>query len=250
MVGEENEPTKESFDFDFVLLKNKIQKSYKQISISRKMRKYYKKRYQLFSRFDEGILLDNESWFSVTPEKTAKHIADQCFRRMGSRADLVVLDAFCGSGGNTIQFAKYFESVIACDIDFVKLQSAQNNCQVYNVQGRVNFVMQDFFRLHETLQSHKKIDLIFISPPWGGVDYLHSRQADISEFPLDGFRIFLYCLNKLNCKNIVYFLPRNSNLEQILFMAGPGGNCEIEQNYLDHKLVALSVYYGDLCSKI
>lgn len=90
-------------------------------------------------------------------------------------------------------------------------------------------------------------DVVFLSPPWGGVTYFHARQADISEFPLDSFKIFLYCKNELKCKNIVFYLPRNSNLEQVCFMAGPGGHVEIEQNYLDHKLVALTCYYGDLC---
>ena len=40
----------------------------------------------------------SEGWFSVTPEKIAEHIADRC------RCDVIV-DAFCGVGGNTIQFA-------------------------------------------------------------------------------------------------------------------------------------------------
>lgn len=39
-----------------------------------------------------------ESWFSVTPEKVACHTAERC------RCDLII-DAFCGAGGNTIQFA-------------------------------------------------------------------------------------------------------------------------------------------------
>lgn len=39
-----------------------------------------------------------ESWFSVTPEEIAKHVAERC------RCD-VIIDAFCGAGGNTIQFA-------------------------------------------------------------------------------------------------------------------------------------------------
>jgi len=39
-----------------------------------------------------------EGWFSVTPEKIARHIAKRC------RCDVIV-DAFCGVGGNTIQFA-------------------------------------------------------------------------------------------------------------------------------------------------
>lgn len=231
-------------DFDFEILKAKIEKNYKQIAISRKMRKYYRRRYQLFTRFDDGILLDNESWFSVTPEKVALHIAEKCFKDLGSNPNLTVLDAFCGSGGNTIAFAHYFNNVISCDIDFNKIQCAQHNAtQVYKCGHKINFLIQDFFSLDKILNC--KIDLIFLSPPWGGVSYLEMKQVDISEFPLDGFQIYLYCLNKLNCENIVYFLPRNSNLEQILYMAGPGGVVQVEQNFLGPKLVALTAYYGD-----
>ncbi len=236
---------KKSNEFDFGNLKSKIEKSYKQISISKKMKKYYNRRYMLFTRFDEGCLLDTESWFSVTPEKTARHIANQVFEKMGNTSDLTILDGFCGSGGNTIQFCKYFENVISSDIDLVKLQCAQQNSKIYKTEDRVKFIQQDFFSLHTTLR--QKVDVIFLSPPWGGVNYFHSKEADISEFPLDCFKIFLYCVNMLNCRNIVFFLPRNTNLEQILLMAGPGGKCQIEQNFIDHKLVAITAYYGDLC---
>ena len=39
-----------------------------------------------------------EGWFSVTPEKIAEYIAERCC------CDLII-DAFCGVGGNAIQFA-------------------------------------------------------------------------------------------------------------------------------------------------
>lgn len=60
--------------------------------------KYWYKRFSLFSLFDQGVKLDKESWFSVTPEKVAAHTAERL------KCDIVV-DAFCGCGGNTIQFA-------------------------------------------------------------------------------------------------------------------------------------------------
>jgi len=46
--------------------------------------------------FTVGVL--SEGWFSVTPERIARHIARRC------QCDLII-DAFCGVGGNTIQFA-------------------------------------------------------------------------------------------------------------------------------------------------
>jgi trimethylguanosine synthase len=43
----------------------------------------------------------------VTPEGIANHIAQKMVQSLGKKA--VILDAFCGCGGNTIQFAMYFD---------------------------------------------------------------------------------------------------------------------------------------------
>ena len=43
-----------------------------------------------------------EGWFSVTPEKIAEHIAGRVSQSLESGT---IVDAFCGVGGNTIQFA-------------------------------------------------------------------------------------------------------------------------------------------------
>lgn len=40
--------------------------------LPRKLWKYWMQRYTLFARFDDGVLLDEEGWFSVTPEAVAK----------------------------------------------------------------------------------------------------------------------------------------------------------------------------------
>lgn len=58
----------------------------------------WNQRHRLFSLFDYGVQLDRQSWYSVTPERIAQQIAERC------RCDVVV-DAFCGAGGNAIQFA-------------------------------------------------------------------------------------------------------------------------------------------------
>lgn len=60
--------------------------------------KYWCQRYLLFSKFDDGIKMDEEGWFSVTSEAIAKHHAVRCGYG-------IVVDCFTGVGGNTIQFA-------------------------------------------------------------------------------------------------------------------------------------------------
>jgi trimethylguanosine synthase len=74
-------------------------------NISNDIAKYWNQRYSLFSLFDSGIKMDEEGWFSVTPEPIAKHHAS----RVGAG---ILIDCFTGVGGNTIQFATKCVAVI------------------------------------------------------------------------------------------------------------------------------------------
>lgn len=46
--------------------------------LPRKLWKYWLQRYSLFSRFHEGIVMDEEGWYSATPEIIAAHHASRC----------------------------------------------------------------------------------------------------------------------------------------------------------------------------
>ncbi|XP_023045915.1 trimethylguanosine synthase isoform X2 [Piliocolobus tephrosceles] len=200
--------------------------------------KYWAQRYRLFSRFDDGIKLDREGWFSVTPEKIAEHIAGRVSQSL--KCDVVV-DAFCGVGGNTIQFALTGMRVIAIDIDPVKIALARNNAEVYGIADKIEFICGDFLLLAACL----KADVVFLSPPWGGPDYATAETFDIrTMMSPDGFEIFR--LSKKITNNIVYFLPRNADIDQVASLAGPGGQVEIEQNFLNNKLKTITAYFGDL----
>ncbi|KAM6410332.1 trimethylguanosine synthase [Pluvialis apricaria] len=200
--------------------------------------KYWAQRYRLFSRFDEGIKLDREGWFSVTPEKIAEHIAVRVSQSFN--CDIIV-DAFCGVGGNAIQFALTSKRVIAIDIDPEKLRLARNNAEVYGVADQIEFVCGDFM----VLAANLKADVVFLSPPWGGPDYATAEIFDIQTMICpDGFEIFR--LSKKITNNIVYFLPRNADIDQVASLAGPGGKVEIEQNFLNNKLKTITAYFGDL----
>ncbi|NXC19978.1 TGS1 synthase, partial [Corythaeola cristata] len=204
--------------------------------------KYWAQRYRLFSRFDEGIKLDREGWFSVTPEKIAEHIAVRVSQSFN--CDIIV-DAFCGVGGNAIQFALTSKRVIAIDIDPEKLSLARNNAEVYGVADQIEFVCGDFMVLAADLQA----DVVFLSPPWGGPDYATAEIFDIQTMICpDGypFKVMHHCDFSIITNNIVYFLPRNADIDQVASLAGPGGKVEIEQNFLNNKLKTITAYFGDL----
>lgn len=112
----------------------------------------------------------------------------------------VIIDAFCGCGGNAIQFALHNIKVIAIDLDPVKLHCAKHNAEIYKVQDKVEFIQGDFFQLAPGLKvrtqrkrnvqdycKDKKLRLfnflqadgVFLSPPWGGPSYLRSDVFDL-----------------------------------------------------------------------
>jgi hypothetical protein len=116
----------------------------------------------LFSRWNQGIRLDEEGRYSLTPEEVAMQLAQTIEHS-------VVWDAFCGCGGNTIAFArqKHIKKVIAVDIHPQRLEMAKHNAGLYGVGHKIDF------RLGNVLEISPKIGFVFADPPWGkGEEYL------------------------------------------------------------------------------
>ncbi|KAM7514338.1 hypothetical protein LguiA_003921 [Lonicera macranthoides] len=199
--------------------------------------KYWCQRYLLFSKFDDGIKMDEEGWFSVTPEPIAKHHASRC-------CSGIIIDCFTGVGGNAIQFAQKSKHVIAIDIDPKKIDYAQHNAAIYGVDDRIEFIRGDSFLLAPKL----KADTVFLSPPWGGPDYAKVKKFDINTMlkPHDGH--FLYNVAKGIASRIVMFLPRNVDFNQLAELSAstnPPWSLEVEKNYLNGKLKAITAYFTD-----
>jgi trimethylguanosine synthase len=180
-----------------------------------------------------------ESWYSVTPEQIAKHIAQRC------KCDVIV-DGFCGAGGNSIQFAFTCKRVIAIDIDPKKIELARNNAEIYGVADRIEFIVGDFFQLAPGL----KADVVFFSPPWGGPSYLKEVVYDLESMLLPVPISTLLEVGRAITSNIAVFLPKNSNAFLLIDETKPGGGVEIEQNFMKKNLVSITAYYSDLIKKI
>eukprot|EP00736_Rhodelphis_marinus_P010695 Rmarinus@m.22969 len=220
--------------------------------------KYWAQRYRLFSKFDEGILLDDESWFSVTPEAIAKHTAERC-ATAGAR---VIVDACVGPGGNAIQFARACDLVVAFDIDQKKIDCARNNARVYDVAQKIEFVLGDFSQQICSVAGC----VVFLSPPWGGPKYLKNDTFSLYDFTVgdyDGVQLY-YEVQRHVTPNIVYFLPRNTDATELQLLSqgklpyvatGEMGKqgfrprhvpMEVEANFMNGKKKALTVYFGPL----
>lgn len=198
------------------------------------MHKYYLQRHILWSLYDHGISMDEEGWYSVTPESIARHIAKRCNRRLvveetkkrqqqqDNAAMTVVLDAFCGCGGNSVQFAMVFDHVLSVDIDPEKIRHARHNASIYGVQDKIHFVQADFTQLctpigrrlldewarktwgreHNDSGVERDVDdieiewMVFLGPPWSGPQYSQCAMYDIETMmpePLNGRTLFEQC---------------------------------------------------------
>jgi trimethylguanosine synthase len=99
----------------------------------------------------------------------------------------VLLDPFCGVGGNTIAFALSgrWKRVYAIEKDPATLLCAKHNAEIYGVADQITWFEGDCFDilgLHEEKTDNELWQLrvlietqgvVFASPPWGG-EFSHS----------------------------------------------------------------------------
>jgi len=221
------------------------------------MVRYLSRRYMLFSRYDEGILLDDESWYSVTPEEIAIDTAKRYVNVLGKGA--VVLDMFLGAGGNAIQFARFGLQVIAIDNDPQKVAISKHNAAIYGVEKKIEFIVADSVELTNAISKRHSISAVFASPPWGGPGYHRgARQFRISEMkPFSASQVF-QAASKVS-PNIALFLPRFSCPDDIQALAeeskstASGNLFELERNYVVEKNMyrqetAITLYFGHLAT--
>lgn len=199
-----------------------------------KLKKYWKNRKHLFSKIDgDHIYMTSELWFSVTPEDIAKFLSQ--FVKACLPQARCILDVFCGGGGNSIQFAKLFPRVIGIDNNMEHLYCTAMNSRAYNVEDhlwlRYGSWSQRFIKKNASWLHKETIDCIFASPPWGGPQYLKANLYDLETMLVPmGITSLLETFKQLS-DNIIIFLPRNSNLNQLsqatLKVFGPNAKCKV-----------------------
>ncbi|XP_049848738.1 trimethylguanosine synthase-like [Schistocerca gregaria] len=221
------------------------------------LRKYWGQRFRIFSRFNEGVKLDAESWYSVTPELVAIHIARRMNEALSNgRATegegspdgyrpTIILDGFCGAGGNLIQFSLHSHAsslVIGIDIRPEKVQMARHNAEVYGADGKVEFIIGDYLRIAPRLRA---VNAVFLSPPWGGPSYKLKKRFCLDQIVPAGGAELIRCAQRAS-ENIAFYLPRNIAVGDVIDCSRVGHPVEIERNILNGKLKSMVAYYGRL----
>jgi trimethylguanosine synthase len=147
----------------------------------------------------------------------------------------------------------------------VRLAIARHNATIYGVADRIEFILCDYVSFAHSLLSlpesqQRRIDAVFLSPPWGGPSYISGPpaggpDADLGDTqssvyklenltPLPGAELF--ALSHKISRNVAMFLPRNTDVGELASLTPPGENVEIEEEWMGSKLKALTCYFGGL----
>ena len=199
-----------------------------------------------------------------------------------------------------------FRTVIALDTSPTRLALARHNAQIYGVADRIEFILSDYLSFAKSYLSlpsssskpqtensknqARKIDVVFLSPPWGGPLYLAGSDDDISGIttthstsqkalnpptngghptyslssilPIHGAQLF--DLSRRITRNIAFYLPRNTRLDEVSALLSEENNTsqeerqngeaiastaekiEVEEEWMGNKLKALTCYFGGL----
>lgn len=176
-------------------------------NIPRELKKYYDRRYNLWSRYDQGIKLNYQGWFSVTPEDIAKSIASSI-----SVNDIdkdYILVAHLGTGSIAIQTTLMGYKVIGLDINKEMIDlSIHNsmiydipiipNCKEFNDRNKIVFVNDDIWKYHPD----PKIKTMICDPEWGGLNY--KQTFDIEQLEIIDF--VKYCI-LFNIEYLIISVP-------------------------------------------
>jgi len=141
---------------------------------------------------------------------------------------------------------------------------------LYGVAHRIDFVLADFCTFAAALaarsSSRRLVDVVFLSPPWGGPEYLDESPVSVGGttpeagshpeyslariLPVPGPELF--ALARRITPNVAFYLPRNASLSDISALLGPGAEyeagerVEVEEEWMGGKLKALTCYFGGL----
>ncbi|KAF2813659.1 putative RNA methylase family protein [Mytilinidion resinicola] len=209
------------------------------------VQKYWAQRDTIFSEYSRGIWMTNDAWFGITPEPVAnaisEHVSDGA-----PKEKKIIIDAFAGAGGNAIAFALSgrWEQVFAIEKDPAVLKCAKHNAEIYGVEKKIWWYEGDCFEVLRTHLARTKDAIIYASPPWGGPGYREDNVFNLKTMEPYNLDTIYTAFAKVT-KDIVLYLPRTSNLNQLVKYTTEGKKLEVAHYCLKGASKAICVYFGD-----
>ncbi len=130
----------------------------------------------------DELKVNKEATYSSSQIHGAKMIIDIMKSYFGGRDDLVVTDGTSNIGTDAISLAldPKIKKVNAVELIDKNCKLLKHNVGVYGLEDKIDIYCADFLEQIGKLSSKMDIDIIYVDPPWGGVDY--SKQDKMNLF--------------------------------------------------------------------
>jgi hypothetical protein len=160
------------------------------------------------------------SIYSITPWKEANFVSRMILNFYGPKRLLkplfgykpVITDATAHVGGNTISFHMFgFQTVHSVDCDREIADMLVNNLTTYHYPTD-HVVCRNYLDVYLTISQ----DVVFLDPPWGGVDYHKSACLDLYIGNVNVITICRELLDKRRATLIVIKAPINFNINALI----------------------------------
>ncbi|EAR86341.2 RNA cap guanine-N2 methyltransferase (macronuclear) [Tetrahymena thermophila SB210] len=195
--------------------------------------------------YNRNFKSDFDSQFNAIPEPICQYLSSRLKNQ-------IVVDAFCGVGYNTVQFAKEASQVIAIDCNQVKVSHAKYNIESFKQQHKVEVIQSDFLQMKKL-----KADTVVLHPDYKKFDnsISSSQGIDNSINLLTEVQPNLVEALKLSFKisdSVVIILQKSCDIQQLPQVLEQANYpykkfaVEIELMHIDRKFNLALVFLGDI----
>jgi 16S rRNA G966 N2-methylase RsmD len=130
--------------------------------------------FRFFANKNLNFITNQEGLFSMTPTDQAQFVVEimQRYYPLSMLKNMIITESNGGFGGNTYEFLKIFKLINFVEINKQHVDIFKHNLDEIKKVIEVNddkltIYNKDYSQIFGTL----KQDIIFMDPPWGGVDY-------------------------------------------------------------------------------
>lgn len=168
--------------------------------------------------------LNEEGGFSITrPYESSQIISliesfihfcetnvEFCEEKSDVLSTKIITDATACMGGDLVRFSKHFRMVNGIEILEENFSLLVQNCKHFGCQN-VNLFCQNYLDIFDML----KQDIIYIDPPWGGIDYKNKNTVSLKIGHLELWELIILIKEKKLAKFIFIKAPMNVCLENL-----------------------------------